>query len=62
MRCIQVGQGLLLDTDGLLELLDVLGTSLTESSLGLTVSLLPLLSGCIDLDTVSSRSPGDITD
>lgn len=46
LQIVQVG---LMDTDGFLELLDVLGTALTESSLGLSVSLLALLRGSIDL-------------
>ena len=35
--------------DGFLQLLDVLGPALSKSGLGLTVSLLPLLRGSIDL-------------
>lgn len=50
MGSIQVSQGLLLDTDGLLKLLDVLGAPLPKSCLSLTVSLLPLLCGRVDLE------------
>ena len=39
----------LMDADGLLELLDVLGATLAEGSLGLAVALLALLRGRIDL-------------
>lgn len=39
----------LVDSDGLLQLLDVLGAALAESSLGLTVSLLALLGGGVYL-------------
>ena len=46
LQVVQVG---LVDTDGLLELLDVLGTALTEGSLGLSVSLLALLRSSINL-------------
>ena len=38
-----------MDLDGLLELLDVLGTPLPEGSLGLAVPLLPLLRCGVDL-------------
>lgn len=38
-----------MDTDGFLELLDVLGPSLAERSLGLSVSLLALLRSGVDL-------------
>lgn len=61
MSSIQVSQGLLLDTDGLLELLDVLGSALPKSCLSLAVSLLPLLCGRIDLGprqySVSNPAP-----
>lgn len=60
MSRIEVGQGLLLDADGLLELLDILCTSLSESSLCLPIPLLPLLCGRIDLAIVSSRAPMSI--
>lgn len=56
MGRIEVRQCLLLDTDGLLELLDVLRTSLPESSLSLAVPLFSLLSGCVDLGAPSVRS------
>lgn len=55
MSRIEVGQRLLLDTDCLFQLLDVLSTSLSESSLRLSVSLLPLLCGCINLHHVSQN-------
>lgn len=59
MSGIEVGECLLLHTYGLLELLDVLGASLTESSLRLPISLLPLLRRRIDLShRQSSRSDG----
>lgn len=38
-----------MDADGLLQLLDVLGASLSEGCLGLTVALLALLGSGIDL-------------
>ena len=38
-----------MDADGLLQLLDVLGTTLTEGCLGLTVALLALLGSGINL-------------
>lgn len=50
MSSIQISQRLLLDTDSLLELLDVLGSPLSKRCLGLAVSLLPLLCGRIDLE------------
>lgn len=50
MSSIQISQGLLLDTDSLLELLDVLGSPLSKSCLSLAVSLLPLLCGRVDLE------------
>jgi hypothetical protein len=49
MSSIQISQSLLLDTDSLLKLLDVLGSPLAESCLSLAVALLPLLCGRIDL-------------
>lgn len=53
MSGIEVGQRLLLDTDGLLKLLDVLCSPLTESSLSLPVPLLSLLCGRIYLEGIS---------
>lgn len=50
MGSIQIGQCLLLNTDCLLELLDVLGSPLAESRLSLAVPLLALLCGRIDLE------------
>lgn len=50
MGSIQISQRLLLDTDSLLELLDVLGSPLSKRCLSLAVSLLPLLCGRIDLE------------
>lgn len=49
MGSLEVSQVLLMGADGLLELLDVLGSALTKSSLGLTVPLLSLLRCRIDL-------------
>lgn len=46
LEVVEVG---LVDADGLLELLDVLGAALAESGLGLTVPLLALLGGGINL-------------
>ena len=46
LEAVEVG---LMDADGLLELLDVFGASLTESGLSLTVALLTFLGGGIDL-------------
>lgn len=53
LKAVEVG---LMDADGLLELLDVLGAALAEGSLGLAVALLPFLRGSIDLGEVSLRS------
>ena len=50
MGSIQISQSLLLDTDSLLKLLNVLGSTLAESCLSLTVPLLPLLCGGINLE------------
>lgn len=58
MSSVQIGQRLLLDTDGLLELLDVLGTPLAESSLSLPVPLLSLLRGRVYLRGISRWSSG----
>lgn len=49
MSSLEVSQVLLMGSDGLLELLDVLGPALTEGRLCLAVSLLPLLRRRIDL-------------
>lgn len=46
LEVVEVG---LMDTDSLLELLDVLGASLAKSSLCLTVTLLAFLRGGVDL-------------
>jgi hypothetical protein len=46
---LQVVQIRLMDADGLLELFDVLSTTLTESGLRLTIALLALLRSSIDL-------------
>lgn len=54
MGSIQISQGLLLDADSLLELLDVLGAPLPKSCLSLAVSLLPLLCGRVDLGPPST--------
>lgn len=54
MSCIEVGQSLFLNADGLLQLLDVLCSSLSERSLRLSVPLLPLLCGRVDLLWISS--------
>lgn len=53
VSCIEVVETVFLDTDGRLELLYILGTSLTEGSLSLPVTLLSLLRGCIDLAIIS---------
>lgn len=55
MRRLQVVEVLLVDLDGLLELLDVLGTPLPESSLRLAVPLLPFLRCGVDLDFIVSN-------
>lgn len=52
---MQVVEVLLVDLDGLLELLDVLGTPLPESSLRLAVPLLPFLRCGVDLDFIVSN-------
>lgn len=49
MSRLEISQVLLMRPDGFLELLDVLGAALSKSSLGLAVSLLPLLRRRIDL-------------
>ena len=46
---MEAGKISLMGADGFLKLLDVLGPALSESGLGLAVSLLPLLRGSIDL-------------
>lgn len=53
MSSIEIGQGLLLDTDCLLQLLDVLCPPFSKSSLRLSVPLLPLLGSSVDLQRVS---------
>lgn len=49
MGRLQVMEVRLMNADSFLELLDVLGSSLTEGSLGLSVSLLALLGRGVDL-------------
>jgi hypothetical protein len=49
MSSLEIGQVLLVGADGFFQLLDVLGPPLTESGLGLAVSLLPFLRRSIDL-------------
>lgn len=46
-------QALFIALDGGLELADILGATFTESRLRLSVALLTLLRGCIDLDKIS---------
>jgi len=46
-------QALFIALDGGLELADILGATFTESRLRLSVALLTLLGGCIDLDKIS---------
>lgn len=48
--CLQIGKVLLVGTDSIFKLLDVLSPALTERSLSLAVSLLAFLRGSIDLD------------
>lgn len=55
MSGIEIGQCLLLDADGLFELLDVLGAPLSEGSLCLPVALLPLLGRGINLLAMLER-------
>ncbi len=43
MGGLEVGEVLLMSSDGLLELLDVLGPALSECRLSLAIPLLPLL-------------------
>lgn len=51
-----------MDSDSLLQLLDVLGTALTESRLGLSVPLLALLGGGVYLSRkVSDCLPGTVS-
>lgn len=52
---LQVVEILLMDTDGLFQLLDVLGSPLTEGRLSLAVALFPLLRSCIDLRNFISQ-------
>lgn len=49
MTLLQALQGILMLLDGGLQLLDVLGPPLAKGGLGLTIPLLPLLGGGIDL-------------
>lgn len=49
MALLQALQGLLIALDGSLELTDILRTTFTEGSLGLSVALLPFLRGSINL-------------
>jgi hypothetical protein len=49
MSSLEVGKVLLVSPDGLLKLLNVLGTALPERCLSLPVPLLPFLRGRIDL-------------
>lgn len=49
MGSLEVMEVLLVDTNSLLKLLDVLRPSLAEGGLGLPVALLPLFRGRIDL-------------
>lgn len=51
MSSLEIGQVTLMHSDGFLELLDILCTPFTESSLRLAISLLPLLRGGIYLTT-----------
>lgn len=62
MSSIEIGQGLLLDTDCLLQLLDVLCPPFSESSLRLSVPLLPLLCSSVDLQRVSDLRDDSRTD
>jgi hypothetical protein len=48
MGGLEVSEVLLMSADGLFELLDVLGSPLSEGGLSLTVPLLPLFRRCID--------------
>lgn len=54
MSSLEVGEVLLVSSDGFLELLDILGPALSEGRLGLAVSLLPLLGSCVDLTAAIS--------
>jgi hypothetical protein len=49
MALLQTLQGLLITLDGRLQLTDILRTTFTEGSLGLSVTLLPFLRGSINL-------------
>lgn len=49
MGRIEIVQGLFLDTNCLFQLLDVLCAPFSECGLRLSVPLLPLLCGCVDL-------------
>lgn len=46
-------QAIFITLDGRLELTDILSATFTESRLRLSVALLTLLGGCIDLDKIS---------
>jgi len=48
MSSLEIGQVLLVGSDGLLELLNVLCPTLPEGRLCLAISLLPLFRGCVD--------------
>ncbi len=51
VSCLEIVQIGLMNTDGLFQLLDVLGAAFTERSLSLPVSLLTLLRRSVDLCT-----------
>ena len=61
MSGLQVGQVLLMSSDGFFKLLDVLSAALTESCLSLAVPLLALLRGRIDLPTMLAHASGGIS-
>lgn len=55
--CLEAVEVLFVGADGLLQLLDVLGPTLSESSLCLPIPLLPLLGCCVDLPQVRTARP-----
>jgi hypothetical protein len=50
MSSLEVGEVLLVLSNGFLELLDVLSSALAEGCLSLTVSLFSFLRSCVNLD------------
>jgi hypothetical protein len=56
MSCLEAMEIGLMHSDRLFQLLDILGTTFSESGLGLTVALFPFFRGCVDLSTLMTRN------